>query len=135
MAYENIKNKGFDNRTTNEQQEIARQGGIASGEARRKKKTMQEIAKYILNMSIQQGKKYSIEEIQNLAEVKGKNISVDEAILLKQVEKALKGDLSSATFIRDTAGQKPIEKIEHSGELDNPYSKLTEEQLKKLAGE
>lgn len=118
-----------------EAKRLGRIGGLKSAEVRKQKKTMQEIAKYILNMSIQQGEKHSIEDIQNLAEVKGKNISVDEAILLKQVEKALKGDLSSATFIRDTAGQKPIEKIEHSGELDNPYSKLTEEQLKKLAGE
>lgn len=118
-----------------EAKRLGRLGGIKSAQVRKQKKTMQEIAKYILNMSIQQGEKHSIEDIQNLAEVKGKNISVDEAILLKQVEKALKGDLSSATFIRDTAGQKPIEKIEHSGELDNPYSKLTEEQLKKLAGE
>lgn len=92
--------------------EEAKKGGIASGEARRKKKNMQEIAKYILSMSLQTGEKHNIEEIQNLAEVKGKNLSVDEAILLKQVEKALKGDINSATFVRDTAGQKPVEQIQ-----------------------
>lgn len=115
-------------------QEEAKKGGIKSGEVRRQKKTMQEIAKYILSMSIQQGEKHSVEDIQNLAELKGKNISVDEAILIKQVEKALKGDLSSATFVRDTAGQKPKENINVSGDINNPYKELTAEQLKKLAG-
>lgn len=98
-------------------QEEAKKGGIKSGEVRRQKKTMQEIAKYILSMSIQQGEKHSVEDIQNLAELKGKNISVDEAILIKQVEKALKGDINSATFVRDTAGQKPIEQIQ---QLETP---------------
>ena len=84
-----------------EAKRLGKIGGIKSGEARRQKKTMQEIAKYILTMSLQNGEKHSVEEIQNLAEVKGKNISVDEAILLKQVEKALKGDINSATFVRD----------------------------------
>lgn len=92
--------------------EEQKKGGIKSGEVRRQKKTMQEIAKYILSMSIQQGEKHSVEDIQNLAELKGKNISVDEAILIKQVEKALKGDINSATFVRDTAGQKPVEQIQ-----------------------
>lgn len=99
-------------RSLKEVRENASKGGIKSGEVRRQKKTMQEIAKYILSMSIQQGEKHSVEDIQNLAELKGKNISVDEAILLKQVEKALKGDINSATFVRDTAGQKPVEQIQ-----------------------
>ena len=98
-------------------QEEAKKGGIKSGEVRRQKKTMQEIAKYILSMSLQQGEKHSVEDIQNLAELKGKNISVDEAILIKQVEKALKGDINSATFVRDTAGQRPVEQIQ---QLETP---------------
>ena len=35
-----VYDKGFDSRTTEEQSEIARQGGIASGIARRNKATM-----------------------------------------------------------------------------------------------
>lgn len=109
MAYADIKDKGFDTRTTKEQQEIARQGGIASGEARRRNKTMQELTRYILNMSLNTGETHTVEDIQSLAEIKGKNLSVDEAIIIKQVEKALKGDLQSATFVRDTSGQKPVD--------------------------
>ena len=37
---DNLKGKGFESRTTNEQREIARAGGIASGAARRKRRDM-----------------------------------------------------------------------------------------------
>lgn len=89
-----------------------KKGGVASGEVRRAKKSMQELAKIILNLSIENGEIHSVENIQSIAETKGKNLTVDQAILLKQVEKALKGDLQSATFIRDTSGNKPVEKVE-----------------------
>ncbi len=92
--------------------EEASKGGIASGKARRERKSMQELAKIILELSIQNGEVHNVEEMQSIADVKGKNLTVDQAILLKQVEKALKGDLQSATFIRDTSGNKPIDKVE-----------------------
>lgn len=109
MAKEDIVEYQFNNRTAEEQQELARMGGIASGEARRRNKTMQELTRYILNMSLNTGETHTVEDIQSLAEIKGKNLSVDEAIIIKQVEKALKGDLQSATFVRDTSGQKPVD--------------------------
>lgn len=99
-------------RTTEEKREIGIKGGKASGKARREKKSMQELAKIILNMSIQNGEIHSVEDIKSIADIKGKNLSVDQAILLKQVEKALKGDLQSATFIRDTSGNGIINKVE-----------------------
>lgn len=86
-----------------------KKGGIASGIARKQKKTMQELAKMILNMSMANGEVHSIEDIQSIADIKGKNLTIDEMILLKQTEKALKGDLQSAMFIRDTSGNKPID--------------------------
>ena len=113
--------------------EEAKKGGIASGEARRRRKSMQEFAEMILGLSMKTGEVHSIEDIKSLAEIKDKNLTVDQMILLKQAEKAIKGDLSSATFIRDTSGNKPKEIIEHSGEVNNPYSKLSEEELRKLA--
>lgn len=92
--------------------EEGQKGGIASGKARREKKSMQELAKLILNLSMKNGEVHSVENIQSLADIQGKNLTVDQAILLKQVEKALRGDLQSATFIRDTSGNKPIERVE-----------------------
>lgn len=113
--------------------EEAKKGGQASGEARRRRKSMQEFAEMILGLSMKTGEVHSVEDIKSLAEIKDKNLTVDQMILLKQAEKAIKGDLSSATFIRDTSGNKPKEIIEHSGEVNNPYSKLSEDELRKLA--
>lgn len=107
MAKEDNLQPGNVNHTlTPEEQQM---GGIASGIARRQKKSMQELAKIILSMSLQNGQVHSVEDMQSIAEIKGKNLTVDQAILLKQVEKALKGDLNSATFVRDTSGNKPID--------------------------
>ena len=79
-------------------QEEAKKGGKASGEARRRKRDIRLAMEALLE------KQY-----------KGKNgeqLSGAEAIALKQMEKALKGDAKAFELVRDTAGQKPIEKVE-----------------------
>ena len=37
--------------------------------------------------------------------------------------------------MRDTLGEKPKDVVEHQGEINNPFSELTVEELKKLARE
>lgn len=69
MAYIDIKDKGFDSRTTEEQQEIARMGGIASGEARREKATMKKTLEMLLNEKNNKGKTYR--ELTTLGLIKG----------------------------------------------------------------
>lgn len=115
-------------------QEEAKKGNENSIKARKEKKGMQNITKWLLSMPLTD-KEVSLEDIQSFAELKGKNITVEQAIMIKQLQKALNGDLQSATFIRDTSGQKPKEEINVSGELNNPYSELTTEELRKLAGD
>ncbi len=99
-------------RTTEEQQKIARQGGIASGKARREKKLFKETLESILTMPLKNGNCLEIDEIQSFASAKGKNISVQEAILIAQIQKAMKGDTRAAEYVRDTIGQKPTDKVE-----------------------
>ena len=43
--------------------------------------------------------------------LKDKNLTVNDAIVVKQVQKALKGDLNAVAFLRDTSGQKPKEDV------------------------
>lgn len=117
-------------RTKEEQKIIATQGGKASGVARRKKRNMQEFAAIILGLAMKSGEVHSVEEITSLADLKGKNLTVDQAILLKQAEKALKGDLKSAEFIRDTSGQKPIETVKADVTNNNELKDILE-QIKK----
>ncbi len=104
-------------RTEEEQREIARKGGIASGKARQEKKRMRETIDTILKMVLNPGKGANIEEIQAFAELKGKNLTVEQAMIVQQIQKALKGDLQALTFLRDTSGQKPAEQISMSAAI------------------
>lgn len=94
-------------RTKAEQREIARAGGIASGKARREKKALRETLEELLAMPIKTGKKYDLEKIKCIANMKGKNITMQETIMLAMLNKAAKGDVRAAEYIRDTIGQKP----------------------------
>lgn len=89
-------------KTGKQQVDIARQGGIASGIAKREKRTMREIAEIILSKDV----------MTSDGVVTGKY-----AVLAKVIDKALKGDLQAATFIRDTIGEKPSDKQEITGSL------------------
>lgn len=88
-------------------QEEAKKGGIASGKARRQKKAMKDIVELVLQMPLQEGKKTSVESIKSLASAGGKNISVQEALVLKLTQKALKGDIKALRLLLEMAGQDP----------------------------
>lgn len=115
MAYEDIKDKGFDSRTTAEQQKIASAGGQASGEARRRKRDIRMALEILLE--------------KDYTDKKGNTMSGAEAIALKQLEKALKGDTKAFEVVRDTVGQKPVEKVSvgASDEAKNELAELLEQ--------
>lgn len=106
--------------------------GIASGKARREKKAMRDTLATLLSMPLKDEALTNIEYIQSIASVNGKNITVQDAIMLKQIQKAMKGDTRAAEYIRDTSGNKIKEYIEVSGQVNNPLAGLTTEELKKL---
>lgn len=104
-------------RTKEEQREIARMGGIASGKARREKKMFRETLESLLTMPMKSGEGMCIDDIQNFAAIKGQNISVQEAILIAQVQKAMKGDTRAAEYVRDSIGEKPTDNMNMSVNL------------------
>ena len=122
-------------RTKAEQREIARKGGIASGEKRREKKAMKETLETLLQMPLKSGKATDLDEIKNIAALKGKNITVQEAIMLAQIQKAIKGDTKAAEYVRDTSGNKLKEGVELSGGINNPFAGLSTDELRKLIGD
>ena len=89
-----------------------RAGGIASGIARREKKKMRETLEILLSMPMKNGKFTDVESIRNFAALKGKNISVQDAIMIAQIQKAMKGDTKAAEYVRDTIGQKPVDSVD-----------------------
>lgn len=94
-------------RTEDEQREIARKGGIESGKTRRRKRTMKEAAQIILKAPVNDEqaellKKYGI------AEQDCTNLML---IMAKAVQMAADGDLKAAEFVRDILGENPQYKI------------------------
>lgn len=83
------KGKGFETRTTEEQRKIAQMGGIASGKARREQKLIRERI------------------LERMGETDW-NTMIDNLI-----ERA-SNDTKSFEVLRDTIGQKPVEKVSMS---------------------
>ena len=75
-------------RTTSEKRAIASAGGKASGEARRKRKTLKE------------------ELLLMLADG-----DTQQSVTLALIEKAMSGDTKAFEVIRDTIGEKPVDKV------------------------
>ena len=120
---------------TERAQELGRLGGIASGVARRKKRTMKEAAQQILSGSLVFGDD-STKEILALL---GIDVPTNaDGIMLVATLKASRGDIEAARFVRDTGGEVPTSKVEVGGIEDKPIevldlSALTDAQLQELA--
>lgn len=97
--------------TSDQLRERARKGGVASVKARREKKAMRETLEALLSMPMKSGKAADVDAVKNFAELKGKNITVQEALTIAMLQKAMKGSVSAAEWIRDTAGQKPVDNM------------------------
>lgn len=76
-----------------------RRGGIASGESKRKQKTMKEMLDYLLE-----------KEVVNKST--GEKVTSLEAMMSAIVRKAISGHVESCKFVRSTIGQDPITKIQ-----------------------
>lgn len=84
--------------TTDKAREIGSKGGKASVEARRRKKDLRLALEMLLE--------------KDFKDKNGNTISGTEAITAKLFEKAMRGDVRAFETLRDTVGQKPVEKVE-----------------------
>ena len=86
----NVNNlKPQNTRTKSEQREIAKKGGIASGEARRERKRIKDDLILLLS-----------------------NSDTQENICVALIKEALNGSVKAFETIRDTVDGKPIDKLE-----------------------
>jgi len=127
--------KRFYEMTKEELSACGKVGGARSVESRRRKRAMKDSLEILLSMPLKAGKQCDVESVKNFAALKGKNITVEQAMLITQIQKALKGDTQALTFIRDTSGQKPDDNLNVVGQVDvtNPYDELSVEELRRLA--
>lgn len=94
-------------RTTEEQREIARKGGVASGKARRRKRTMAEALQLITNTPVNE-EQAEILQKYGFAE---QDCTYLMLMMIKAVQMASEGNLKAAEFVRDTLGESPQYKI------------------------
>ena len=104
--------KSFDNMDKEEHLKIASKGGVNSGIARRRKKEVKKILEAFLELPLKKGKLYDVDDVKSFMALKGKNITVNEAIQATVIQKALKGDLSAINMINELMGEKPANKLE-----------------------
>ena len=83
-------------RTKQEARERGRKGGIASGIARREKRTFRAMLEKLMDIPMEELEKVS----PRLAICKG------------MILKAAAGDKQAADWVRDTVGEKPVDKAE-----------------------
>lgn len=89
-------------RTPEELREITRKGGIASGEARRKKKTLKEIGDMIGSLDIKDEK---VRALLAKAGIEEEDMVRDAGMMFTLAIKAGKGDTRSAELIAKIRGQ------------------------------
>lgn len=94
-------------RTPKQRRENAQKAGIASGEARRRKRDLKLAMQALLEADVKDKRT-------------GEIMSGAEAIALAQYRKAMKGDAKAFELVRDTSGQKPVEKVEQVN-IDGEY--------------
>lgn len=115
----------FNERTESEQRAIATAGGKASGKARRNKKLLRDCIDYLLER-----------EDKTVLDTEGNPMSGAEQLAYNLFVKALgEPDTAKAArafeVLRDTAGQKPVEKVETKQTVID-MSNFTTEQLKEM---
>lgn len=111
MSEETKKAKFGSHLTHEDRVRNGRKGGLKKGENAKKKREMRQVIEILLSMPLEDKKTEDLEKIASFKGLANKNLTVNDAIIVKQVQKALKGDLNALTFLRDTSGQKPKDDV------------------------
>lgn len=89
-------------RTREEHSRDSQKGGKKSGEVRRQKKAMKETMKMLLSLEMPESK--GKEKLRELG-IDDEDLNVQTAILMQQIQKAMRGNLDSAKFVRDVSDE------------------------------
>lgn len=98
-GYENIKDKGFDSRTTEELREITSRGGKASGAARRRKADFRRTLNLLLTTEIDSP------EWTPLLKSLGLESTLESALNMAMIKEGLAGNVKAYEAVAKYAGQ------------------------------
>lgn len=124
-----IKNEDL---TPEQRRRNASKAGKASAKKRQQNKTFKEIINKFLDEQV------SDERLkQQMVEFgfADKEVSNKSCAVFALWKEAIKGNTKAFELLRDTIGEKPQEKVNISGEVNNPFSGMTTEELRKILNE
>ncbi|MEG1862967.1 MAG: hypothetical protein RR198_05105 [Oscillospiraceae bacterium] len=97
-------------RTPQQRSQQAKNAGKASGQSRRKRKAFKEVFKTLLASELSPKLAEAINDKSGALGIDTLGFTVNDYMALAQVVKAVSGDTKAFEIIRDTVGEKPIEK-------------------------
>ena len=128
MTEQNLKK--YSEYTESEKAEFHRQGGIASGQSKRRRKTFAETLRAVL------ASEYPVEEAKQKLQSMGLDGTWMDQLSQAQVDKASRGDTEAFRAVRDTIGENPRQAVD-VGLTNGPVSgmdltQLSDDQLRAM---
>ncbi len=118
--------------TSEEARERGRKGGKASAKKRKQNKTFAELCNAFADNKITNEK---FKEKMRALGIKDKEMTNKMAMMVSLYAQVLNGNVKAFEVYRDTIGEKPQDKLKISGEVNNPFSGLSTEELRKILNE
>ena len=122
-------------RNSKEASERGRKGGIKSGEVRRERKKLRDTVAMLLNLPPGMEKQKDILMALGIDE---KDCNNQTLIAVSMIQAAAAGNVKAATWVRDTVGEKPLDKVEatvqSTSPLDDKLADLSLDELRQIAG-
>ena len=113
-------------RSTEEARERGSKGGIASGEARRRKRTMKQMASFVLELKPNLPNKVLQTVVNMGVDIENEEVNMMLMTVLSVAQKAMKGDLNAAKMLLEISG----EAVTSYDQTDKARLKLDRERLK-----
>ena len=128
MNEQNLKK--YSEYTESEKAEFHRQGGIASGQSKRRRKTFAETLRAVL------ASEYPVEDAKRKLQDMGLDGTWMDQLSQAQVDKASRGDTEAFRAVRDTIGENPRQAVDvglTSGPVSGmDLSQLSDDQLRAM---
>lgn len=122
--------KKYSEYSAKEKEEFHRQGGIASGQSKRRRKTFAETLRAVL------ASEYPVEEAKRKLQDMGLDGTWMDQLSQAQVDKASRGDTEAFRAVRDTIGENPKQAVDvglTSGPVSGmDLSQLSDDQLRAM---
>ena len=123
------------NQNRDEAKKNGHKGGVASGKARREKRKMRERVEFLLslpfpdNLTSKDGR--NIKDTMKMLGMDDEDLDNGMAITIAMYNEALKGNVKASTFLRDTSGEKPVDKVEVTKDTDEAIKDMEDYLCKK----